>query len=233
MAEARKTVFVSYAREDRRWANELLTFLAPWIREKRVNLWDDSRIQPGASWRAEIESAIEEATVAVLLVSKAFFASDFISEYELPILVERARTRQMRLAWVAVGYSAVEATPLWQFQAVKRKFEPAQDRISFRGAYQSIAVDDLTRLPEADREFIADLEDSLVRNYKRWSAVRKGLGDAGGTLDGEVENQLTRIAKLMCRDLNAILGFLREMHKAELEDHYARYRYICERLNAA
>jgi len=299
VAEARKTVFVSYAREDRRWANELLTFLAPWIREKRVNLWDDSRIQPGASWRAEIESAIEEAAVAVLLVSKAFFASDFISEYELPILVERARTRQMRLAWVAVGYSAVEATPLWQFQAVndpsrplealsvpqrnkamvdiakkiadavtirtlagglqiidettepleaalegrperagrefriQANYEPAQDRISFRGAYQSIAVDDLTRLPEADREFIADLEDSLVRNYKRWSAVRKGLGDAGGTLDGEVENQLTRIAKLMCRDLNAILGFLREMHKAELEDHYARYRYICERLNAA
>jgi hypothetical protein len=26
----------------------------------------------------------------------------------------------------------------------------------------------------------------------------------------------------MRRDLNAILGFLREMHKAELEDHYAK-----------
>ena len=48
-----------------------------------------------------------------------------------------------------------------------------------------------------------------------------------------MENQLTRIAKLMCRDLNSILNFLREMHKAELEDHYARYRFICERLNAA
>jgi hypothetical protein len=293
VAETRKTVFVSYAHEDRKWANELLTFLAPWILDKRVKLWDDSRIQPGASWRSEIE----EATVAVLLVSKAFFASRFISDSELPMLLERARTKQVRLAWVAVGYSAVEATPLWQFQAVNdpsrplevltgpqrneamvdiakkiadavtirtlagglqiidettepleaaiegrperadREFriqaiyEPAQDRISFRGAYQIIAAEDLTRLPEADREFIADLEDSLVRNYRRWSAVRKGLGDAGGALDGEVENQLTRIAKLMCRDLNAILGFLRDMHKAELEDHYARYRYICEKLH--
>jgi hypothetical protein len=49
-------------------------------------------------------------------------------------------------------------------------------------------------LPEADLEFIADLEDSLDRNYKRWSSVRKGLGDAGGALDSEVENQLNRIA---------------------------------------
>jgi hypothetical protein len=28
MAEVRKTVFVSYAHEDRKWAEELLTFLA-------------------------------------------------------------------------------------------------------------------------------------------------------------------------------------------------------------
>ena len=299
MAVARRTVFVSYAHEDRRWADELVTFLAPWIRDKRVDLWDDSRIQAGASWREEIKAAIEEATVAVLLVSKDFLASKFISEHELPVLLERARRKQVRLAWVAVGHSAVAATPLWQFQAVndpsrplealsraqrnkamvdiaktiadavtirtlagglqiidettepleaalegrperedrqfrvQADYEPAQDRISFSGAHEIITAEDLTRLPEADREFIADLEDSLVRNYKRWSAVRKGLGDAGGALDGEVENQLTRIAKLMCRDLNAILGFLREMHKAELEDHYARYRYICEKLHAA
>jgi hypothetical protein len=299
MAEARKTVFLSYAHKDRKWANELLTFLAPWIRDKRVDLWDDTRICAGANWRAEIQSAMEEASVAVLLVSKDFLASRFIWEQEVPELLERAARMQVRIAWVAVGYSGVEATPLWNFQAVndpsrplesltrgqrnkamveiakriadavtirtlagglriidettepleaalegrpertarqfgvQASYDPAQDRIAFSGASEVITVADLSRLPEADREFIADLEDSLVRNYKRWASVRKGLGDAGGALDSEVESQLTRIAKLMCRDLNAILDFLREMHKAELEDHYARYRYICERLHAA
>src|SRR5262249_9630753 len=116
---------------------------------------------------------------------------------------------------------------------VQAKYEAAVDRISFVGATQVITVADLDRLPPADREFIADLEDSLDRNYKRWAAVRKGLGDAGGALDDEVERQLARIAKIMCRDLQAILGFLRDMHKGELEDHYSRYRYICERLHAA
>lgn len=297
MAEVRKTVFLSYAHKDRKWADELLTFLAPWIRDKRVELWEDSRIQAGANWRAEIQSALEEASVAVLLVSKDFLASRFIWEHEVPLLLERAAKTQVRIAWVAVGHSGVEATPLWNFQAVndpsrpleslsrdqrnkamveiarriadavtirtlagglriidettepleaaldrrpeqpdrqfgvQAAYDPAQDQIAFSGTHTVITVADLTRLPEADREFIADLEDSLARNYKRWSAVREGLGDAGGALDGEVEAQLTRIAKLMCRDLNAILDFLRRMHKAELEDHYSRYRYICERLN--
>jgi hypothetical protein len=299
MTTSRKTVFVSYSHKDRRWADELSTFLAPWIRDKRLNLWDDSQIAVGDNWRAQIESAIQEATVAVLLVTKDFLASDFITRYELPALLDRARKKQIRLAWVAVGHSGVEATELWGFQAVndpsrpletlgrsqrnkamvdiaksiadaitvgtfaggleiidvttepleaalerrpertdrefhvQANYEPAEDRISFRGAHETISAADLDRLPDEDREFIADLEDSLRRNYKRWKAVRSGLGDAGGALDDEVENQLIRIAKLMCRDLNSILDFLREMHKAELEDHYGRYRFICERLAAA
>ncbi|HEX3531845.1 MAG TPA: toll/interleukin-1 receptor domain-containing protein [Thermoanaerobaculia bacterium] len=299
MTSAGKTVFISYAHQDRKWADELVTSLAPWLREKRVNLWDDSRIQPGENWQTEIQNALDEATVAVLLVTKDFLASDFITRHELPVLLERARANQLRLAWVAVGHSGVAATDLWQFQAVNdpgrplemlsraqrnkamvaiakriadavtigkfagglqiidettepleaafegrseqaaRKFhvqahyEPAQDRISFSGANETITAADLEHLPDDDREFIADLEDSLKRNYERWRLVRRELGDAGGALDGEVEKQLTRITKLMCRDLNNILDFLRRMHKGELSDHYARYRFICERLGAA
>ena len=114
---------------------------------------------------------------------------------------------------------------------VQARYEPAADRISFRGASQVITVADLDKLPADDREFIADLEDSLARNYKRWAAVRRRRGEAGGALDEDVERELTRIARQMCGDLNAILGFLRDMHKGELEDHYSRYRYICEKLH--
>jgi hypothetical protein len=296
MAAARKSVFVSYARKDRKWVDELLTFLTPWIREKRVDLWDDSRIRSGAKWQTEIKRAIHEATVAVLLVTKNFLASKFIADRELPILLDRACKEQVRLKWIAVGHSGVEATALQDFQAVNdpkhpldtlaraqrdkamvdiakdivdavtigtfanslrivdetsepfeaaldrrpeqkdRQFgvlahyEPAHDRISFKGACVTITAADLKHLPDDDREFIADLEDSLRRNYKRWAKVRKGLGDADGAVDGEVENQLTRIGKVICRDLNDILNFLRKMHKVELEDHYGRYRYICARL---
>ena len=65
MPSTRKTVFVSYAHRDRRWADELLTFLAPWIRTKRVNLWDDSRIESGQDWRGEIQKAIDEGALVL------------------------------------------------------------------------------------------------------------------------------------------------------------------------
>lgn len=299
MSEPRKTVFVSYAHEDRKWADELVKFLAPWIRDKRLDLWEDSRIGLGEDWRKEIRKTLEEATVAVLLVTQNFLASEFISKYELPLLLERAKKKQVRIAWVALGSSTFEATELRKFQAVndpkrpldtmpkpmrneawvdiaekiadavtigtfatglqivdettepiaaavekrperanrrfgvQANYEPSQDQISFSGQQETITVADLKRLPDQDREFIADLEDSLKRNYQRWKAVRKELGDAGGALDSEVEKQLNRIAKLICRDLNSILDFLQKMHKVQLNDHYGSYRYICEKLSQA
>lgn len=299
MAGARKTVFMSYSHRDRKWADELLKFLAPWIRNNRLTLWDDSKIVPGASWEQEIHDAIKEASVAILLVSSDFLASDYISKRELPAILRKAEQKQIRVAWVALSSSAVRESALWKYQAlndpsrpldgmtrpkrnkafaeiasaianvvtmgtlasglqiidettepleaaldrrqerhgrqfgVQAQYDPDQTQISFQGSYAKITVDDLQLLPEEDREFIADLEDSLRRNYARWSAVRKGLGEAGGALDEEIEGQLTRIGKIMCRDLNSILDFLRKMHKGELEDHYGRYRYICQRLGAA
>jgi internalin A len=66
MAVARKIVFISYAHKHRKWADELVRFLVPWVRDKRVDLWDDSRISVGDNWRTDIQKALEEATVAVL-----------------------------------------------------------------------------------------------------------------------------------------------------------------------
>lgn len=293
MAEPRKSVFVSYAHEDRQWADTLMRYLAPWIRQERVDLWDDSRLQFGADWAAEIQAAMEQASVAVLLVTSHFWSSDFIAEHELPFLLDRAARGQLRIAWIAVEHSSVSATDLAGFQAINdparplnslsrpdrekvlvdiaqriadavtisalggglqvidESFEPISayaerrpvdgsyvpsvraqydaraDEVSFAGAAATISADDLKNLPADDREFIADLEDSLRTNYERWSKVKKQLGDAGGALDGEVRTQLDRIVGLICDDLNGILDFVRRMHKAELEDHYHRYRYLC------
>ena len=43
---------------------------------------------------------------------------------------------------------------------VQAQYEPAQDKISFTGTTTTITVADLSNLPDEDREYIADLEDS-------------------------------------------------------------------------
>jgi len=117
-------VFVSYSHADLKWLEELKLVLAPLIREERIALWDDKRISAGAEWKREIEDQLRTASVAILLVSARFLASDFIYREELPVIYERAEKNALRLLWIAVGRSLVSETPLWKFQAINDPNHP-------------------------------------------------------------------------------------------------------------
>ena len=51
--------------------------------------WTDQRIEEGQDWEQEIEEALDRATVAVLLISQRFLASDFVTEKEIPKILQR------------------------------------------------------------------------------------------------------------------------------------------------
>lgn len=61
-------VFISYAREDRQWAERLYMDL----RKQEVNAWIDVRcLAAGANWKMEIRKAIRTSRFFILLLSKA------------------------------------------------------------------------------------------------------------------------------------------------------------------
>jgi tetratricopeptide (TPR) repeat protein len=59
-------VFISYAREDARFADRL----AEDLERLQIPVWIDRRIQPGSRWDQEVEQAIKRATVMVVVLSK-------------------------------------------------------------------------------------------------------------------------------------------------------------------
>ncbi|HEX2673864.1 MAG TPA: toll/interleukin-1 receptor domain-containing protein [Polyangiaceae bacterium] len=88
-------IFFSYARADsttnQTLIKNLLTRLAPAQAEKALEVWLDEDIDPGDRWHDIIMKQIARTDAAVLMISAAFLASDYIRTHELPALLERQR----------------------------------------------------------------------------------------------------------------------------------------------
>jgi formylglycine-generating enzyme required for sulfatase activity len=119
-APERRHVFISYSHADRAWVERLKRMMAPLLRGsgQELRLWDDSRIEAGMKWREEIETALAEAKVALLLVSDAFLASEFVMGQEVPELLAAAEAEGVTVLWVSLSPSFVDETEIHSYQAV-------------------------------------------------------------------------------------------------------------------
>jgi hypothetical protein len=72
------TVFISYSHKDEEWKDRLVIHLGVLSHQGLLDLWDDRRIGAGEDWYQEIHEAMNAASVAVLLISPAYLASEFL-----------------------------------------------------------------------------------------------------------------------------------------------------------
>ena len=107
---ARAKIFISYSHHDDQHLDQLKKFLTPLERNGLIDWWADTRLEGGDDWQAEIDRALDEASVALLLVSQDFLASDYITRRELPILLARAHAGDVTLLSVFLRPSAVKTT---------------------------------------------------------------------------------------------------------------------------
>jgi hypothetical protein len=89
-----------------------------------LDFWVDKEIQPGDEWFGRIKTALDSSTIAVLLVSSKFLASQFIPEHELPQIVTAVKRGSVRLLWVYLSPAAYDATALRDLQAAHDLSKP-------------------------------------------------------------------------------------------------------------
>lgn len=86
----KRKIFISYSHADQKTLERLQIHLKPLSQLVEIEIWSDQKIVAGDKWLQEIERNIEECSIAILIVSADFLASDFINRKEIPPLLKKA-----------------------------------------------------------------------------------------------------------------------------------------------
>lgn len=126
----RAKIFISYSHKDLKWLKQLKPHLKYFEQLGIIDLWDDTKIVPGAAWKEEIEMAVNTAKIALLLVSADFLTSDFITSHELPPLLTSSRRKGTIIIPVIVRHCLFSESNLSQFQSFNNPSNPLSDMTS-------------------------------------------------------------------------------------------------------
>jgi hypothetical protein len=118
-------VFISYSSKNKEHFELLKKHLKPSERNGIIKVLADDSIQPGENWEDLIESYVDSAEVAILMVSANYLESDFIYEKELTPLIEASQNRGLRLIPIIIDYCLFnEDEKLKKLQAINDPKKP-------------------------------------------------------------------------------------------------------------
>jgi len=95
MSNAR--IFISYSHRGKgpEWKAKLIRALHVFEQQHLLDVWHDGEIRVSAYWEDDIEQAMTEAQLAVVLLTKEALESEFILAKELPRLGERQHQEKL------------------------------------------------------------------------------------------------------------------------------------------
>ncbi|NIM11366.1 MAG: TIR domain-containing protein [Candidatus Aminicenantes bacterium] len=148
-----KRIFISYSHKDKVWKDRLLTQLNVLALEGCYDVWDDRRIEIGDDWLPEIELALKNAQVAILMVSANFLTSNFIRKTEVPKIMERRENEGLIVIPVIVKPCAWKKVP-W-LSTIQAYPEGGKALTTFR---KNQAEEKLAELAEKLDDIVKDIE---------------------------------------------------------------------------
>jgi len=167
-------IFISYAHEDEAEMLQLQKFLAPLLRDDRMEIWVDRHIQAGASWEEEIMRELNEADVVIMLVSADFLASTFINEVEIPRAMERREKEGITVIPVILNHCQWTQTELQALQALPTDGKPIADYDNTDKAYNEVvsSIGKLLNKSQKKRSSRSERESFTFHDWHRYTCDR-------------------------------------------------------------
>ncbi len=111
-------IFISYAREDVAFKEELTTIIVPMERDGLIESWNDGLIQPGALWDDAIKTNLHAADIVICLLSRHFIASKYIYQEEMPPVFKRVQQGTAKIIPIVVRSINLGATAFGKYQCL-------------------------------------------------------------------------------------------------------------------
>ena len=169
-------IFISYSHQDEEWINDVKRHLSVSDDKNQLDIWHDREIDIGEYWFQAIKDAINEANVAIFLISSHFLTSKFIKREEIPEFMRLQKSKGLIIFPLLVsdcdwrGVSWLEELNLYPSdgRALKSFPEPEQDTL-------------LADLPQIIREkfyksdFIDTKYEDNIKNSPETQTIKKLL----------------------------------------------------------
>src|SRR5262245_24996154 len=120
-------LFISYAHRDEDFRLELNDHLSNLQRQGLIATWHDRQIAPGQEWADQIDLALNEAQIILLLISARFMASDYCYAKEMTRAIERHDAGEAVVIPIILSACDWQGAPFSKFQALPKDARPIKN----------------------------------------------------------------------------------------------------------
>ena len=138
--------FISYSHQDETWLNQLKTHISPLVRNGDISFWSDHEILAGQPLNSEINKNMASAELFLLLLSPAYFASDYCMEVELKHALTRYQSKSVKIVPIIVEACNWQSIPeLNELKIIPKDAKPISRWEDQNTAFVEV-VEDIARL---------------------------------------------------------------------------------------
>ena len=144
--------FVSYCHQDEPWFDRFRIHVAPLVMNGIISIWSDQEIMAGQQLDSEIASNMSSAELFVLLLSPAYFASDYCMNVELAHAISRHQSNEVKIVPIIVESCKWDAIPKLR----ELKFTPKDAKPISEWSDQNVAfvevVNEIEKLVQSETD---------------------------------------------------------------------------------
>ena len=148
--EIQLKTFVSYCHQDEPWFDRFRIHVAPLVMNGIISIWSDQEIMAGQPLDSEIASNMSSAELFVLLLSPAYFASDYCMNVELAHAISRHQSKEVKIVPIIVESCKWDAIPkLRELKIIPKDAKPISEWSDQNAAFVGV-VNEIENLVQSE-----------------------------------------------------------------------------------